>query len=75
MGHNVSEAGVGLAVSIRLRNSARVAKHQREKLMFLAVVSNCPGRAKIALIPCEKLVPAKRSSRNRPTNKLYPALV
>jgi hypothetical protein len=47
------------------RHSGRVAKHQREKLMVLAVVSNMVGRAKICLVFCEKQVAAKRNSKNR----------
>eukprot|EP01048_Picozoa_sp_COSAG05_P021045 COSAG05_NODE_3756_length_1855_cov_1.857631_1_plen_416_part_00 len=48
------------------RHAPRVAKAQREKVMFLAVTTNCPGRAKLAMIPCQKRVAAKRDSKNRP---------
>jgi len=50
----------------QFRHSGRVAKHQREKLMVLAVASNVEGRAKVSLIFCEKEVAAKRNSKNRP---------
>ena len=45
------------------RHSARVTKLQREKIMFLVVVSNVPGAAKIALICCEKDKKAERNSK------------
>lgn len=54
----------------RLLASHRVAKHKREKLMVLAVVTNWTGRVKVELKFCEKQVPAKRGSKNRPKGAL-----
>ena len=44
----------------------RVSKRFPLKIMFLAVVSDQPGHAKIKLVACQEATEAKRASKNRP---------